>query len=114
MKIAVTVERPGLAEPVDPGFGRAPCFMVIDSDNMSWEAVANEQSRELLQGAGIQAAQNLLGRSPEVLLTGNCGSEAFRVLQAGGVEVYVGVKGTAGEAVKRYLEENSLPQMDPM
>lgn len=103
MKIAVTVERPDLDAPVDPRFGRAPYFLMVDSDTMAWEAVENKQSLDLAQGAGIQAAQNLLARSPGVVLTGNCGPKAFRVLQAGAVEVCVGVRGTAREVVEGYL-----------
>lgn len=113
MRIAVTVERADLDAPVEPRFGRAPYFLVVDSDTMAWEAVENRQSLDLPQGAGIQAAQNLLTRSPKVVLTGNCGPKAFRVLQAGAVEVCVGVKGTAREAVKGYLEGLYVPAQGP-
>jgi predicted Fe-Mo cluster-binding NifX family protein len=113
MKIAVTVETPDLDASVDPRFGRAPYFLVVDSDTMAWEAVENRQSLDLPQGAGIQAAQTLLNRSPRVLLTGNCGPKAFRVLQAGEVQVCVGVKGTAREAVKGYLDGLYAPAQGP-
>jgi predicted Fe-Mo cluster-binding NifX family protein len=113
MRIAVSVEKPDLDETVDPRFGRAPYFIVVTSETMLWEVVENKQSLDLPQGAGIQAAQNLLNRSPEVLLTGNCGPKAFRVLQAGGVKVCVGVKGTAREAVQKYLDGQYTPTDGP-
>ena len=61
------------------------------------------------QGAGIQASQNVLARKPEVVLTGNCGPKAFRVLQAAGVAVVVGVTGTARNAVQDYLAGKYQP-----
>jgi predicted Fe-Mo cluster-binding NifX family protein len=113
MKIAVTVERPDPDAPVDPRFGRAPYFLVVDSETMAWEVVENKQQLDLPQGAGIQAAQNILSRSPQAVLTGNCGPKAFRVLEAGEVQVCVGVKGTAMEAVKGYLQGLHVPTRGP-
>ncbi len=104
MKIAVTVQRPDLDAPVDQRLGRAHYFIIVDSDTMAWEAVDNSQNLDMAQGAGIQAARNILSRSPQVVMTGNCGPKAYRVLVAAGVKVCVGVKGTAREAVKGYIE----------
>ena len=63
----------------------------------------NNQNLNLPQGAGIQAAQNVLQHKPQVVLTGNCGPKAFKVLRAGGVEVVVGVEGKIREVVKDYM-----------
>jgi predicted Fe-Mo cluster-binding NifX family protein len=109
MKIVVSVERPELDAPVDGRFGRAPYFLLVDSDTMGWEAVENSQNLSLSQGAGIQAAQQVVIHSPDVVLTGNCGPKAFRVLEAGGAKVCVGVKGTAREAVEAYLQGRYTP-----
>lgn len=113
MRIAVSVEGPDLDAPVDARFGRAHYFLLVNSETMAWEAVENSQNLDLPQGAGIQAAQNVLGHSPDVVLTGNCGPKAFRVLEAGGVKVCVGVKGTAREAVKAYLDGLCEPTSGP-
>ena len=109
MRIAVSVNRPDLDSPVDPRFGRAQFYLLVDSETMASETLENWRNLDLAQGAGIQAAQNLLRRSPEVLLTGNCGPKAFKVLEAGGVKVCVGVRGTAREAVRGYLEGRYTP-----
>jgi predicted Fe-Mo cluster-binding NifX family protein len=113
MKIGVTAVQPDLDGPVDPRFGRAPYFIVVDAETMAWESVENKQSLDLPQGAGIQAAQNLLEHAPQVVLTGNCGPKAFRVLAAGGVEICVGVKGTVREAVRAYLDGKYKPTAAP-
>jgi predicted Fe-Mo cluster-binding NifX family protein len=109
MRIAISVDKPDLDARVDPRFGRASFFLIVDSETMNYEVLENKQALDLPQGAGIQAAQNLLGGAPEVLLTGNCGPKAFRVLDAAGVKVCVGVKGTAQEAVTGFKEGRYTP-----
>lgn len=113
MKIAVSVDRPELDSPVNPRFGRAPYFIVVDSETNQWEVVENRQNLQLPQGAGIQAAQNLMQTRPDVVLTGNCGPKAFRVLNAAGVRVCIGVKGSAREAVQDYLAGRYSPAQGP-
>jgi predicted Fe-Mo cluster-binding NifX family protein len=70
---------------------------------MQFEVVENEQNLSLPQGAGIQAAQNVVNREPEVVLTGNCGPKAFKTLQAAGIKVVVGVSGKVEDAIQAYL-----------
>jgi predicted Fe-Mo cluster-binding NifX family protein len=75
---------------------------------MRFGVVENNQSLDLPQGAGIQSAQNVLPHKPEVVLTGNCGPKAFRVLQAAGIKVVVGVTGKIVDAVKDYMDGKYL------
>jgi len=102
MRIAVTSQGQDLNGDVDPRFGRAPWFLLVDPETMAFEAVENAQSLNLPQGAGIQAAQNVAQHKPAAVLTGNCGPKAFKTLQAAGIEVVVGVKGPIEEAVRAY------------
>jgi predicted Fe-Mo cluster-binding NifX family protein len=113
MRIAVSVSLSSLDAPVDPRFGRARYFLLIDPATLAWEAVDNAQNLDLSQGAGIQAAQNLLRHDVQVLLTGNCGPKAFKVLKAAGIKVCVGVTGSAREAVHSYLEGRCPPSEGP-
>ena len=103
MRIVVTTQGKDLDAQVDSRFGRAPGFLVLDTETQRFEVVQNAQSLDLPQGAGIQSAQNVLPHKPDVVLTGNCGPKAFRVLQAAGIKVVVGVKGRIADAVKDYL-----------
>ena len=104
MRVAVTTNGNDLEAQIDSRFGRAPKFLVVDTETQQFEVIANTQSLDLAQGAGIQSAQNLLPYKPDVVLTGNCGPKAFRVLQAAGIKVAVGVKGRIADAVKDYLD----------
>jgi predicted Fe-Mo cluster-binding NifX family protein len=103
MRVAVSCQEENLDAEVDPRFGRALKFLLVDTDTLSFDVVENKQTLDLPQGAGIQAAQNLIAHRPDAVLTGNCGPKAFRVLQAAGVPVVVGVKGTVREAVRAYM-----------
>jgi predicted Fe-Mo cluster-binding NifX family protein len=103
MKIAVITEGDDLNAQIDSRFGRAPKFLVVDTETMSFDVAANSQSSDLAQGAGIQSAQNVLVHKPDVVLTGNCGPKAFRVLKAAGVKVVVGVKGKIGDAIAAFM-----------
>lgn len=109
MRIAVTSDGETLESQVDPRFGRASVFLIVDTETMAFEAVKNNQNLNLPQGAGIQAAQNVIQHNPDVVLTGNCGPKAFKVLRAGGVEVAVGVQGKVLDAVKAYGEGKYEP-----
>ncbi|MEJ5376469.1 MAG: NifB/NifX family molybdenum-iron cluster-binding protein [bacterium] len=113
MKIAISAQRSDPDAPVDPRFGRAPYFLIVDSQTMAWKALENTMSLELPQGAGIQAAQNLIRECPDVVLTGNCGPKAFKVLEARGIKVCVGVQGTAKEALQAFLEGRYKPAPGP-
>ena len=102
MKIAVTARGDGMDAAVDPRFGRAMKFVVVDLDSGEATSVDNAQNMNAAQGAGIQAAQNVANLGVEALLTGHCGPKAFRVLNAAKVKIHVGASGTVAEAVEKY------------
>ena len=111
MKIAVTARGDGMDAAVDPRFGRAMRFVVVDLETEERKSVDNAQNVNAAQGAGIQAAQNVARLGVEALLTGHCGPKAFRVLSAGGIKVYAGASGTVAEAVEKY-KEGELAELD--
>jgi predicted Fe-Mo cluster-binding NifX family protein len=101
MKIAVSATAPDLSAKVDPRFGRCSYFVIVDADSMEFEGIENN-SASAGGGAGIAAAQLIAGKEVAVVLTGNCGPNAFDVLNAAGIQVMTGVTGTIEEAVKKY------------
>jgi len=104
MKIAVTATGKNLDAPVDPRFGRAPYILVVDTADFSFEALDNSENVNAFKGAGIQAAKMVSDRGAEVLLTGFCGPNAFKALQAARVGVANNAGGTARGAVQAYIE----------
>jgi predicted Fe-Mo cluster-binding NifX family protein len=117
MKIAVSASSPALESPVDPRFGRCLYFLIIDPETMEFEAVENPYVNAS-GGAGIQAAQLVVQKNVEAVLTGSCGPNAFQTLKAAGVKVIIGVAGTTAEVVRKYasgekFQEASGPDVPP-
>lgn len=114
MKICVSAVSGNLDAQVDPRLGRCQYFVIVDSETMKFEAIANS-SQNASSGAGIQAAQTITRRGAEVVLTGNVGPNAFQALSAAGVKVVTGAFGTVREAVEKYikgeLEETGSPSV---
>ena len=102
MKLAITSEGEDLSSAVDPRFGRAKYFIVLDTETGDYAAHNNAQNLNAVQGAGIQAGRNVADLGVEAVLTGNVGPKAFSVLQAAGVKVYIGAAGTVAEAVEKF------------
>ena len=100
MKIAVTASGDSLDAQVDPRFGRAAFFMVGDTDTMDFVAIENENAAG--GAAGIGSAKRVIDESVEVVLTGNCGPNAQRTLDAAGVKLYIDVRGTVAEVVELF------------
>ncbi len=101
MKICVTATAGDLNAQVDPRFGRSQYFVFVDSDTMAFEAMLNE-AIAAPGGAGIQAAQTVLNRGGNVVISGNIGPNAFQVLSTAGVRIATGAYGTVKEAVEMY------------
>ena len=114
MKIAVSSSGKNLDSQIDPRFGRCAYFLIVDTDDMNFEAFDNE-SIALGGGAGIQAAQFVASKGAKAILTGNVGPNAVKTLGAAGVEVFVGQNGTVGETLERYkrgdLQSTSAPNV---
>lgn len=102
MRIAVTATGPDLDAEMDPRFGRCPNFVIVETDNLGFEAIDNA-NQALGQGAGIQSARLLAEHGVTHVLTGNCGPNAHRTLSAAGIGVIVGCTGTARQAVERFI-----------
>ncbi len=104
-KIAVTAESPDLDARVDPRFGRAAGFVVVDPDTMSFDYVGNGASQVMAKGAGIQAAEILAATGANVLLTGFVGPKAFQALSAAGIAIGQNLENlTVREAVQSFRD----------
>ena len=102
MKIAVTSQGKDLDAQVDPRFGRARYILVIDMASGQLEALDNTENLNAFKGAGIQAAASVADSGAEVLLTGYCGPNAYKTLDAAGVKVANDVSGTVREALAAF------------
>ncbi len=105
MKVAVSSTGNDLTSQIDSRFGRCMYFVIVETDDMSFDAFNNENI--VLSGsAGIQSAGFVSSKGAKAVLTGNCGPKAMQALTAGGIEVFVGQAGTIEEAVEKFKNGN--------
>ncbi len=102
MKIIVTATAPELAAPVNPRFGRADYFVVVDSETMEWQAHANA-GVDAAGGAGAQAAQFAAQQGAHAVISGDFGPNAYVALAAAEIKMYLlGPSKTVAEAVANF------------
>jgi len=101
MKIVVTANGQDLDAPTSPVFGRCPTYILVDTETMQFEAVANP-ALSAGSGAGIQAAQFIIEQGAQAVVTGNVGPNAYGVFAAAGVPVYLYNDGTVRQALEAY------------
>jgi predicted Fe-Mo cluster-binding NifX family protein len=108
MKIAVTSSGPELKSEVDSRFGRCPFFIIYDVENNQFEAIENSNIRGM-GGVGIQSAQMIADKDVKVVITGNCGPNAFRTIDAAGIQLITGASGTVESVIQEYKKGNLKP-----
>jgi predicted Fe-Mo cluster-binding NifX family protein len=101
MKICVSAAQGSLTAPVDPRFGRCAYLVIVEVEDMTFEALPNV-SAGAMHGAGVQTAQMVANRGVSVVITGNVGPNAYEVLSSAGIKIITGATGTVREVVDRY------------
>ncbi|MEW8959478.1 MAG: NifB/NifX family molybdenum-iron cluster-binding protein [Moorella sp. (in: firmicutes)] len=112
MKVAVTAQGKDGAAAVDPRFGRCQYFVIADLDKNTIEVLANDNVGAG-GGAGVATAQTLVNRGVEVVLTGNVGPNALRVLQGAGIKVYSTTASTVQAALEQWQAGKATPVSQP-
>ncbi len=105
MKIAVTTAGTDLQAEVELRFGRAASFLIYDSETETFNLIDNQQQLNAEQGAGIQAAGQVINSGASALITGHCGPKAMKVLKSGSVKVYLAEKVSVLKSLKQFHEE---------
>jgi predicted Fe-Mo cluster-binding NifX family protein len=116
MKIAISSTGKDLDCQIDPRFGRCQYFVFLDPETMEFEAAEN-QGVTAMGGAGVQAAQFVVQKGANTLITGNLGPNAASALSASGIKVYLVSGGTVKEVTEAYksgtLKEGSGATVPP-
>ena len=101
MKIVVTANGANLNAQASPVFGRCPAYVFVDTETMQFEAVQNP-AVSASGGAGIQAAQFVVERGGQAVVTGHVGPNAYNVFLAANVPVHMFGGGSVRQAVEAY------------
>ncbi|MCF8056733.1 MAG: NifB/NifX family molybdenum-iron cluster-binding protein [Desulfocapsa sp.] len=109
MLVAISATGNSLSSMVDPRFGRAPWFLIVDTDSKQLvEAIDNTTGKEAAHGAGIGAAALVADKGVKAVLTGKVGPKAMPVLDRAGVKAVNDVSGSVMEAIVRYSETMTM------
>lgn len=103
-KICITSLGPDLEAEVDPKFGRAQFFIFFDQESKTFETIKNP-NLDLAHGAGIQTAQLVVNHNACVVLSGDFGPKAAKVLETAGVRMRTGFSGRVKNALAKYQTE---------
>jgi predicted Fe-Mo cluster-binding NifX family protein len=109
VKIAVSARGPALSSELDPRFGRASYFVVVDTDTGKLSSHDNSHNVRVAQGAGAHAAQDIVNFGVEGLITGNISPDAATALKAGKVKVYKQTWGTVRDGIERFKSGRLTP-----
>lgn len=71
MIIAITTAGNDLSAEVDTRFGRAPQFLIYNTETNDFTLKENTQNLNAAQGAGIQSATNIANENVDAVISGN-------------------------------------------
>ncbi|HKM17798.1 MAG: dinitrogenase iron-molybdenum cofactor biosynthesis protein [Firmicutes bacterium] len=96
MKIAIPVVDNSEHTTISSAFGRAPYFLIYDTNTGEKHFVENQVARSSEGGAGVVAGQLIVDSGVKAVLTPQCGANAASVITAAGIKIYK----TEGDSVK--------------
>ncbi len=111
-RIAISVAGPGgLAAHLDPRFGRAQAFLMVDLDSREIFREFENDAVNAAHGAGTGAAAIMSENTVDVVISGSFGPKAYQALEALSIEMWIAPAGiTATKALDR-LAAGTLEKM---
>ena len=94
MLIAITAQGNSLQSEIDPRFGRAAYYMIVNTETDEVTVHDNNDGVNASNGAGTGAAQTLSEYGVEALYTGRVGPKAADVLKQANIPYYENITGT--------------------
>jgi len=101
MKVAISAAGINLESTIDERFGRCRHFIILETDDMSFEVIENTNA-DLSTSAGIQSASLVASKGVKAVITGNCGPKAMQVFAATTIKVIIGQHGVIKDVVEKF------------
>lgn len=108
MKVAISATGKDLEASIDERFGRSRYFIVVETDDMSYEVIENTNA-DLSTSAGIQSASLVASKGVEAVITGNCGPKAMQVFAETTISVITGQHGMIKNIVEKFKNGSLMP-----
>lgn len=109
MKICISAIGNNLDAALDPRFGRAVYFLIVDDKGKLIKAIKNT-GVQAMRGAGITAAQIVAKEKVNVVITGNIGPNASMVLGSSGIKIFLGSPGMKVQNVLQEYQKGKLQE----
>lgn len=110
MLIAITATENSLQAEVDPRFGRAAYYMVVNTETGEVKAHDNSDGINASNGAGTGAAQTLSELGVQALYTGRVGPKAAEVLNQAKIPYYENISGTVQNVLDR-IDQDEIQKL---
>jgi len=105
MKIAIPVEEKSPQTNVCMSFGRAPYFLIYDTEKKEKIFIDNSAAASR-GGAGIKAAQILVDNQADALITPRCGDNAAEAIKAADIKMYKTINDCVQDNIDALLQGN--------
>ena len=102
MKIAISSHDGKMNTPFSQRFGRCEYFLIFDTESEHWETIENPAATAS-GGAGATVVQFLFEHDIQATITGRYGPNAFKALEAAGIQPYEAAEGTPEKLVQQLL-----------
>jgi len=83
-------------------FGRAPFFLIVDSETLDYQVVVNEH-QDAAEGAGMLVAEAIASLGLDAVIVGGIGHHGYNILTKAGLKVSFDEDGNAEEALGNFL-----------
>jgi len=110
MKIAIPVDEKNLETNVCVSFGRAPYFLIYDTETKE-SAFLDNSAAASTGGAGVKAAQIIVDNKVNALLVPRCGENAAEVFKAADIQLFKTTTLWAKDNIEAYMT-GKLPVLD--
>jgi len=100
VRIAIASKGRELSSQVEPRFGRAEFIIIYDTGTPEPEVLDNQETSQLTGGAGVKAAEAVVDKRVDYVISQNFGPKALQVFKAANVKAAV----ISGETVAHAIE----------
>jgi predicted Fe-Mo cluster-binding NifX family protein len=106
MIIGIPVDTNSMSSDISDNFGRTNFFLIYD-DKKDESTFLDNTAKNSQGGAGIEAAQILVDKNVDIIITPRCGKNAAEVLKFGDIDIYKSEDKSVEDNLNK-LKENTL------
>jgi predicted Fe-Mo cluster-binding NifX family protein len=111
MIISIPIDEKSINSNISDNFGRANFFLIYNDEAKEYDFFKNTAVNSQ-GGAGIEAAQILVDKNINILITPRCGNNAAKVLESGDVDIYKSISKSIEDNLNNFKENKLSPLLD--